>query len=144
MLKQYEHILSEYRKWYPNLYDQTAECRPSGKHMILVTLTDNTKLEYNSLDNTIRDVTKLYSSDFEKNINEDDWRKEFGRKLRKAITSNGISQERLSEMSGISRQMLTRYVRGTSTPSGYVLAKLANILGSDIREFTRFGYIDEE
>ena len=144
MLKRYEYILDAYKTWHPSLYKQTVECRPSGRHSILVTLDDGTKMEYNSLDNTIRNVTKLYSREEAENIDEESWRKEFGRKLRRAISDKGINQERLSEMLGISRQMLTRYVRGTSTPSGYNLTRLSEILDCDVRELTTFRYIDED
>lgn len=144
MLERYEKILATYKAWHPGLYKQTVECRPSGRNSILITLDDGTRMEYNSLDNTIRNVTKLYSHEQKDVMDEESWRKEFGLKLRRAIFEKGINQDRLSEMLGISRQMLTRYVRGTSTPSGYNLTRLCEVLDCDVRELTKFGYIDEE
>lgn len=143
MMTQYESILRSYESWFPSLHRRTVECRPSGRYSLLVTLNDGTRMEYNSFDNTIRNVTSYYSKD-PIDIDEDMWRKEFGRKLRRAITEKGINQERLSETMGISRQMLSRYIRGTSTPSGYVLTRLSEVLDCDVRELTKFGYIDEE
>lgn len=143
MLNRYEKIVDAYKTWYPGLYEQTVECRPSGRYSILVTLDDDTKMEYDSSDNTIRNVTKLYSRE-QADMDEESWRKEFGHKLRRAISDKGINQDRLSEMLGISRQMLTRYVRGTSTPSGYNLTRLCEVLDCDVRELTKFGYIDED
>lgn len=144
MLKRYAQIIEDYRTWHPSLYEKTVECRPSSRYCILATLKDGSKVEFNSLDNTIRDVTRLYTYDSSKSIDEDVWRKEFGRKLQRAMTEKNVTQERLSETTGISRQMLSRYVRGTSTPSGYILSRLVDILKCDIRELTKFGYIDEE
>lgn len=144
MLSRYEKILDGYKTWYPGLYKQTVECRPSGRNSILVTLKDNTKMEYDSLDNTIRNVTRLYSREQSDSMSEETWRKEFGNKLRRIIFDKGINQDRLSEKLGISRQMLTRYVRGTSTPSGYNLTRLCEALDCDVRELTKFGYIDED
>ena len=144
MLRRYEQIIEDYKNWHPSLYAQTVECRPSGKHCILATLDDETKIEFNSLDKTIRDVTQLYIYDQDETLDETAWRKEFGHKLQRAITDKGMTQERLSDVSGISRQMLSRYVRGTSTPSGYILSRLVEALGCDVRELTKFGYIDEE
>lgn len=144
MLKRYEKIISDFKVWYPNLYNQTVECRPSGRYSILVSLADGSKIEFDSFDNTIRNVTKLYGSNPIENMDEETWRKEFGRKLRRAISDRGINQETLSNRLGISRQMLTRYVRGMSTPSGYNVSRLSEILDCDIRELTKFGYIDEE
>lgn len=144
MLSAYEKILEEYKVWHPSLYSQTIECRPSGRYRILASLDDGSKIEYDSLNNTIRDVTRLYDRELINAMDEETWRKEFGHKLRKAIAEKGITQEKLSDTSGVSRQMLTRYVRGNSTPSGYILSRLSEILDCDIRELVKFGYIDEE
>ena len=140
MLERCERILNEYRRWHPACYEKTVECTMSGRSSILVTLDDGTKLEYNSTTNTIRNVTDIYNG---KCIDEESWKKEFGHRLRKAMSDKGITQERLSDITGISRQMLTRYVRGNSTPSGYIITRLSEALDCDVRELTRFGYIEE-
>lgn len=143
MLRKYEQIIDGYKVWHPILFSQTIECRPSGRYCILASLNDGSKIEYDSRDNTIRDVTKYYIRESIDDVDEIAWRKEFGRKLNRAIADKGINQEKLSEMMGISRQMLSRYIRGNSTPSGYVLSRLAEVLDCDVRELTKFGYIDE-
>ena len=143
MLKRYESIISNYEKWHPGLYAKTVECKPSGYYSILACLADGSKIEYNDLDNTIRDVTRFYNREANNTLDEESWKKEFGRRLRHLIAERGISQEELSDLTGISRQMLSRYVRGTSTPSGYILTRLSEVLDCDIRDLTRFGYIDE-
>lgn len=144
MLKRYEKIIEQYKLWFPGLYEQTVECMPSGRYCILAYLDDGTAFEFNSLDNTVRNVTKLYIRDTRDALDEESWRKEFGHKLRRAIADRGINQDKLSELLGISRQMLTRYVRGTSTPSGYNISRLAEVLNCDVRELTKPGYIDED
>lgn len=143
MLTKYIQIIDDYKTWYPNLHSRTVEYRPSGYYTILVTLDDGSKMEYNSFDNTIRDVTKLYIRDESGAVDEAVWRKEFGYRLRTMMTEKGMNQERLAELIGVSRQMMSRYVRGTSTPSGYTLTRLSEVLGCDVRELTRFGYINE-
>ena len=140
MLERYKKIIDEYKIWHPSMYEKTTECRPSGRSSILVTLTDGSKIEYESKSNTVRNVTRMYTSQA---ADEETWRIEFGHQLRKAIADKGFTQEKLSEVTGISRQMLTRYVRGTSTPSGYILTRLSEALDCDVRELTKFGYIDE-
>jgi DNA-binding Xre family transcriptional regulator len=143
MMEQYNRILSAYKTWYPALYDKTLECRPSGRYRILVLLKDGTKMEFDSLDNSVRNVSRYYAKD-DAEVDEEAWRKEFGRKLKQIMIDKGISQEGLADSVGISRQMMSRYVRGNSTPSGYILTRLVNVLGCDARELTKFGYIDEE
>lgn len=141
-MKQYEDILESYRDWHPSLYEKTIDCRPSGHYSIVARLYDGSRIEYNSLDNSIRDVTRFYIRETNSALDEESWRKEFGRQLRHRIVERGINQERLSDLTGISRQMLSRYVNGNSTPSGYVLTRLSEILECDVRDLTSFGYID--
>lgn len=143
MMKQYNRMLEAYKAWYPTLYDKTLECRPSGRYRILALLNDGAKVEFDSIDNSIRNVSRYYAKDSNE-VDEEAWRKEFGRKLKQAMIDRGISQENLADSIGISRQMMSRYVRGTSTPSGYNLTLLATVLDCDVRELTKFGYIDEE
>lgn len=143
MMERYNRIIDEYSKWYPEMYSHTVEVRPSGRYSILVILDDGSRMEYCSQGNTVRNVTQFYTRESDEELNEETWRKEFGRKLQRAISDKGLTQERLSDITGISRQMLTRYVRGKSTPSGYILSRLAEVLECDVRELTKFGYIDE-
>lgn len=142
MLKRYETIIDSYKNWHPSLYAKTVDCKPTGYYSILAVLNDGSRIEYNSLDNTIRDVTRFYIRESDSTLNEETWRKEFGRQLRHLIAERGISQDRLSDLTGISRQMLSRYVNGNSTPSGYTLTRLSEILDCDVRDLTSFGYID--
>lgn len=144
MVENYERIIEGYKNWYPNLYERTVECKPCGRYTILVRLDDGSRLEYTTLNDTVRDVSKYYGVNHADGSNEEEWRQEFGRKLRRIMAERGVSQERVSELTGISRQMLTRYVKGTSTPSGYNLTRLSEILDCDVRELTRFDYIEEE
>lgn len=139
MLERYKKIIDDYKIWHPSMYEKTVECRPSGRSSILVTLNDGSKIEYESNSNTVRNVTRMYT---ENATDEESWRKDFGQQLRKLIADKGYTQEKLSDVTGISRQMLTRYVRGNSTPSGYILTRLSDALDCDIRELTKFGYID--
>ena len=142
MMDRYYHIIDSFKNWYPTLFEKTEHFQPLGRLSILVHMNDGAKLEYTAHDHAIRDVTRYY--DKSNAVDEESWRKEFGRRLRRLISERGISQEKLSETTGISRQMMTRYVKGTSTPSGFTLSRLSEALDCDVRELTRFGYIDED
>lgn len=143
MLKHYESVVDSYKVWHPNLYDQTVECRTSGRDSIVARLRDGTRVEYNARTNAVRFVTKFYEQDLDHPVDEESWRKEFGNKLRSVIGDRGLTQERLCDLTGISRQMLTRYVRGTSTPSAYILNRLSEVLECDIRDLCKFNYLEE-
>lgn len=57
---------------------------------------------------------------------------ELGARIRSERQSRGIGLERLAELSGVSRSMVSEVERGTKTPSVLVLDRLATALGTSI------------
>ncbi|MEU0571871.1 XRE family transcriptional regulator [Nonomuraea sp. NPDC005983] len=57
---------------------------------------------------------------------------ELGSRVRAERRSRGLSVERLAELSGISRSMVSEVERGAKTPSVLVLDRLATALGTSI------------
>lgn len=57
---------------------------------------------------------------------------EVGDRIRSQRRARGIGLERLSELSGVSRSMVSEVERGTKTPSVLVLDRLATALGTSI------------
>lgn len=138
-----EKIIKSYETWYPTFFEHSVGFSMTGIHSVLIDLKDGSKIEYNSYDNTIRDITHLYNREKDVGLDEEVWRKEFGHQLRRAIVDRGITQDQLSEMTGVSRQMLSRYIHGTSTPSGYIISRLSEVLDCDVHKLTRFGCVEE-
>ncbi|MEV4068429.1 helix-turn-helix domain-containing protein [Nonomuraea fuscirosea] len=57
---------------------------------------------------------------------------ELGQRIRSERRARGLSIERLAELSGISRSMVSEVERGAKTPSVLVLDRLATALGTSI------------
>ena len=57
------------------------------------------------------------------------WRVSFGERLKTARLNGGMTQVRLSELSGISKNSLRAYERGAVEPTCYVVYRLAMSLG---------------
>lgn len=53
----------------------------------------------------------------------------FGRNLYIALYDKKMSQTKLSEMVGVKRETISRYVSGEKTPSSDTLIKIADALG---------------
>ena len=141
MLDNNERVVNEFKMWYPTFAERTVECTINGYHSLLAILEDGTKLEFSSLDNTLRDVTRLYDPDYNRNITEEEWRDSFGSKLKSMLHDRSIKQEAMADMLGISRVMLNKYINGKATPSSYNLNRIARILNCDIRDLVDFDYI---
>jgi DNA-binding Xre family transcriptional regulator len=68
-------------------------------------------------------------------MTEEECRAEFGWRLRKIMFRNGITQEQLSERTGIAQSRISNYLRGKNSPTFYVVDRIAKALGCSIDEF---------
>jgi transcriptional regulator with XRE-family HTH domain len=71
-------------------------------------------------------------------MTEDQCRTEFGKRLIRRMYDKRMSQKELSSETGISEQMLSRYINGKSTPSFYIVDKIAKVLNCSTDEFRYF------
>lgn len=58
--------------------------------------------------------------------------------------NSGISQERLAELLGVSRQTVSRWEQGAFTPSAENLAKLSEVFGAPVDAFLKDDWIPPE
>lgn len=127
---KYTNTLRQFEMYYPNLHEKAVDWKPSGRTSVIVKILDGCMYEYDSMDNSIRQIrTNTYPI-------EDDilTRKEFGMNLQKMIPLSGLNKSELAEKVGITNAMLSRYIRGNSTPNVVTARKLANALGCTIDE----------
>ena len=116
-------ILDQFKMYYPDIYDQVADWWKSGPYHITLLLNDNSRVEFDSSDNSIRWIKKIdYSTD------NDILRKEIGRNIRKFIVYRGLRQQDVSEQAGITQAMLSRYINGTSMPGLDKVHAIASVL----------------
>ncbi|WP_371378327.1 helix-turn-helix domain-containing protein [Sporomusa aerivorans] len=59
----------------------------------------------------------------------------FSEKLKLILTEKGISQYRLSKLSGISQSTLSDIITGKKSPNGITLRKICDALGLSLAEF---------
>lgn len=125
----FELILNQFNMWFPSLYEQTVDWWKSGPYHITALLKDNSRVEFDSSDNTIRWITKIdYSTD------NDTLRKEIGRNIRKFIEYRGCRQQDIADQAGITQAMLSRYINGTSMPGLDKIHNLAAALNCQISD----------
>lgn len=122
-------ILEQFRMYFPDLYDRTVDWWKSGPYHITMKLKDDSRVEFDASDNTIRWIRKIDHTTDNENL-----RKEIGRNIRKFIVYRGSSQQDVAEQSGITQAMLSRYINGTSMPGLDKLHNLAAALGCQISD----------
>ena len=127
--EKYNRMLTRFKEYYPDFYEQTIDWWPSGRLCITAKLEDGHIFEFNSVANTIRRI----ESDRSK-VDDTVLRKEIGHNLQKLIQTRSISQSTIASECGITEAMLSRYIHGTSMPGVDKIYALANVLGCRITD----------
>lgn len=130
----YDDILDEFELHHPNIARNVVSWHPSGRREITVKLNDGNRVVFDDALKTIRYI----SNHSDPLLEEDSWKTGFGRKLGQALFNKGLTQNVLSERTGISQVMISRYISGKTMPSAYATAKIARALECSIHELTDF------
>lgn len=97
---------------------------------MLITLKDGSKVLYDDFNKTYRRMPTDIS-----NMTEDECKMEFAYRLRSRMERRCITQQALSELTGISQSSISCYVKGTKIPSFYNADKIAKALGCSVDDF---------
>lgn len=139
MINMWESVFREIEWHWPHLYNDIVDWYPSAQMEITFKTSNGNKYAYNWVGHTIMNV---YSADEDLNMDEDEWRRKFSKKLFDKMCKLGISQDELSIRTGISRVMINRYMNGKASPSGYNIEKIAKALKCSASELTNFNRVD--
>ena len=131
--KIWEPVLRSFKEHHPGLYEDMVDWYPSGYLEITVKLCNGQRISYELMDDLIRIIRNEGDSD-QIDIDELEWRLIFAERLRTRMRRCCINQERLSECTGISKVMISRYMNGKASPSGYNLELLGRALRCSVSE----------
>ena len=87
---------------------------------------------YDNYDHTIWDLPK------DEDLTKEVYSREFGRSLERALQLSGMTQYELADKTGISKNQISKYVRGKAMPTFYSVELMAKALGvtpNDLRYF---------
>lgn len=118
---------------YPDIIDEIVDWYPSGYQEITIKDRNGIKKTYNWITGKLR---VIYDPSNDCSLSEEEWRKVFSSRLYNRLITLGMSQETLSEITGISRVTLSKYFNGKATPSFYNADKIARALKSSLTELT--------
>ena len=124
-------LISNFELRFPNVtqdvrkYDGTTY-----SNELIVTFKDGSKILYNDFENTVRNLPADSS-----NMSEKQFRREFGYRVKRIMLEKGVTQDELSEKTGIAQETLSRYICGKNVPSFYKIDKIAKALDCSVDEF---------
>ena len=120
--KHFDYVYKDFKKDHHYSDEDVEDWWPIGANAIIAVLKDGTKLEYHHMLRTIRKVPTYTGS-------EEEWRREFSRRLSFEMYERGFDQTYLAEKSGISQVSISNYIKRKTTPSAYAVDRMARALG---------------
>ena len=131
--KHYDEILERFKTHHPYMADGIEDWRPRGEMGIRVKMKDGKVYDFHATSNSVRDVgtRPMYRDD---SYDENEWRKIFSDRLAEYMCTKRVTQQGLSEYTGLSKGAINNYINGNATPSGYALTKLARALDCTVMD----------
>lgn len=126
LMDEYMHQVYLY---FPDLLGKVIHAREYVQFMLL--LETNTKYDYfyNITNNVLIPIPKD-----DKNLDKDSFRRIFGVLLRRALECSGLTQEELSEKTGIPQPNISDYLYGKHFPSFYQIDKMAKAMNCSVED----------
>lgn len=126
LMDEYMHQVYLY---FPDLLGEVVHAKEYVQFMLL--LETNTKYDY--LYNITNNVLIPIPKD-DKNLDKDSFRRIFGVLLRRALECSGLTQEELSEKTGIPQPNISDYLYGKHFPSFYQIDKMAKAMNCSVED----------
>ena len=113
--------------YFPDLLGEVVHAREYVQFMLL--LETNTKYDYfyNITNNVLIPIPKD-----DKNLDKESFKRIFGVLLRRALECSGLTQEELSEKTGIPQPNISDYLYGKHFPSFYQIDKMAKAMNCSV------------
>lgn len=116
--------------YFPETMKKVIDGKNVSHYDIMFHLNDGDTVLYNSADTTIRTLPQN-----DRELTEEECKKEFGIRLLNIMRRNGVTQSELSERTGLSQPRLSNYITGKVAPTLYTLDKIAKALHCSVDEF---------
>lgn len=126
----YDELFESMRLYFPFLAESAIACHVNDNFSLIVKTDRGETILYDDFDHTFR----ILPEDSNR-LSEDDCRNEFKLRLYKIMTRKHITQEELSERTGIPQSAISNYITGRRSPSFYNLDKIAKALGCSLDDF---------
>lgn len=132
--EHFDKILNDFKINYPQWYERAIDYYPIGRKRIGIELDDHREMEYDFFTKSIHFLRAAEKDTVDRS--EQEWRDDLQRNLNFMMSLRGYTLERLSNATGISMVTLHKYTTGKSSPSGYNLEKISEVLECSIHTLT--------
>lgn len=113
--------------YFPYIAEEVISYKYISVNELLVRLENGQRMVFDNLEKTIRRIPDKYNPD-----DDNDYRREFSIRLKKAMRRKGYSQIKLSAETGIQPSLINGYVKGKNIPTFKSADKIAKVLGCSL------------
>lgn len=124
LMDEYMHQVYLY---FPDLLGEVVHTREYVQFMLLLETNSKYDYFYNLTNNVLIPIPKD-----DKNLDKESFRRIFGVLLRRALECSGLTQEELSEKTGIPQPNISDYLYGKHFPSFYQIDKMAKAMNCSV------------
>ena len=125
-----EKMFGNFAMRFPFIAEKVVEWSENSEYDITVRLEDSSMFLYDDIEGSIR---KLPSDS--RSLTKDECNREFGERLMRMMRRKAVTQEELSERTGIDQAQISRYLNGKNSPSFYIVDKIAKALNCSVEYF---------
>ena len=122
-----DELIHNFKLYCPWAYEDAIDFHLAGFFELIIDLKDGSKMRYVDIDH----VFCYFDDECE---DEDVFRKRFRNRLRTLMIAAGVSQKKLSALSGITEQTISKYMMTKATPSLYNADRIARALGCEVSD----------
>lgn len=124
-----DDIIRRFSMYFPSIHKRAVEMHYNKYMTLFVRTDDGQAFIYDDLDHFIRKLP-----DNKDEMTEDEFKREFAHRLRRLMRVKGVTQEVLSERTGLSQAAISRYISGSRIPNLYAIDKIARALRCTVDE----------
>lgn len=122
-------VLRNFEMYFPVVASKMVSYRKCAVGLT-IELDDGDRCLYDDMEHSIRWLPRDSMS-----LTEVEFKNEFRRRLYKLMLMKHITQEELSEKTGVTTAMISRYMTGKAVPGFYIIDKLAKALDCSVDDF---------
>lgn len=131
--------INNFNLLHPREAEKVIDVREGPNHTLIFTTNDGREIVWNCFTNRIESPAKSDSKIIDiYQIEDTDWNKIFGKKLKKKMREVGMTQSTLASLTNIAPASISQYCNGDTMPTAIKLVKIARALKCNVDELINF------
>lgn len=116
-------------RYFPELLNEIEHYKDLKYAEVILYLKDGTVFRFDGIENRLKELPSNMED-----MTDEEYKVEFGLRLRRAMAFNRVNQDELSYRTGIAQPSLSRYITGKSIPTVRVIHRISRAIGCTVED----------